>query len=166
VQVKGQMAAADGTSVATPLIAGRVVSLLKDNPEWSAFQVENELMGREGYRVAEGQAAQLGGDRSLVADGTVDGWLKDSFGDGMLAGLDDSDMGQFVESKSNVRIGLPGEKEGAFQVVVARTEGNGRNVELITLLGEQQHVIKARYEGGQRVPGSVSEEFYQPKVAS
>lgn len=165
VLVQGQSALANGTSVATPLVAGQALDLLKKNPEWTAFQVENELMGRVGYRVGEGESASLG-DRSLVGDGSVDPWLKESFGPGLLSGLDDGDMGQFVESKSNVRIGLPGEKEGAFQVVVARTEGEGRNVELITLVGDSQHVVKARYEGGTRVPGSVTEEYYQSKAAA
>lgn len=163
IQADGQAAYANGTSVATPLVAGQAVKLIKENPEWSAFQVENEMMGRLGVRVSEGASSPVG-TNALVGDGSVDPWLQESFGTGLLTGLEDSDMGQFVESKSNVRIGIPGEKEGAFQVVVARTENEGRNVELITLFGDQQHVIKARYEGGQRVEGSLSEEYYQAKA--
>lgn len=163
VQADGQVFYANGTSVATPLVAGRAAQLIKDNPEISAFQVKNELLHREGYQVVEGTAVQTASGLTLSGDGIVEPWFQETLGPGLITGVDSADVAQFINSPNNVLFGLPGEKDGAFQVVAARHEEGGRALKIDSFYGSEHHVLKARYENGSLVPGSVTEEFYKAK---
>lgn len=163
VMADGQVVYANGTSVATPLVAGQAAQLISENPEWSVFQVKNELLHREGHLVREGESATTLSGQSLKGDGIVDSWMQESLGPGLLSGVDSSDVAQFVNSPNNVLFGLPGEKDGAFQVVIARHEDGGRTLQIDSYFGADHHILKARYENGERVAGSVTEEFYRAK---
>lgn len=163
VQADGQVFYANGTSVATPLVAGRAAGLIRNNPDISAFQVKNELLNREGYHVAEGSSVETASGRVLSSDGVVDSWFQETLGPGLITGVDSADVAQFISSPNNVLFGLPGEKDGAFQVVAARHEDGGRTLKLDSFYGDEHHILKARYENGALVPGSVTEEFYKAK---
>ena len=164
VQADGQVMYANGTSVATPLVAGKAADLVKAHPEYSAFTVKNELMNRDGYKVGEGQSQEVGQGHTLSGDGVIDPWMQEVLGSGLLSGVDSGDVAQFVNSPNNVLFGLPGEKDGAFQVVAARSEDGARNLQIDSFFGADHHILKARYENGQKVPGSVTEEYYRARA--
>lgn len=159
----GQVQYANGTSVSTPLVAGQAVKVLNSNPDFSVFQVENALIGQEGYRVGQGESASVvSADQELHGDGDLDPWFVESFGGGVLKGLSDPDIPQFIQSQNNVRVGIPGQTEDVFQVVTARNSEGGRTFQLDTYSGTEQHVVKARFENGLLVQDSVVEEYFKP----
>ncbi len=116
------------------------------------------------YTASAGETVELSGNRRLVGDGSIDGWVRSEFGTGFLSGIDDADVPQFLESKNDHRINLPGDQDGSVQIVTARTEGDHRSFRLDTIFGNSLHTVQANYKNGAFIADSVVETLYLIKA--
>ena len=116
------------------------------------------------YTASSGETVNIGSDRQLVGDGSIDDWVRTEFGTGLLSGIDDADVPQFLESKNDLRIQLPGDQDTSAQILTARTEGDHRTFRLDTIFGNKLHILEANYQNGAFLADSVKESLYLPKA--
>ena len=153
----------DGTSVATPAMAGRAAREIAKHPDSSPFQVESALLGKDGQRLSFGEVSSVkGGTEAFLGDGNVDTLVLNAMGEGFFTGIDDSQVDQFIQAKGkNIRFGVPGDTEDQFQIVTSRETGQGeRTFMLETYMGDgQHHKLSAVHRDGSWQRSEITEEL-------
>lgn len=161
---EGNKSVSQGTSLSVPLVARQVVSMLDQHPQWGSFEVEAELKGELAERVRLGEEKPVPGG-TLKGDGQLDDFVLGQVGSGLLSGIHDESVGQFVQAEGkSFRLVLAGEKPDVAQVVDCRENGEGqRKFVLETHFGASQHIVRAEWTDGAWNPQRTVEEFHSPK---
>ena len=152
----------DGTSLATPIVAGKILEQLEENPDLTPFDIESQLKGLESYQVTDGQIKVSTKGRQLVGDGSLEPFILDKIGDGFVTDIYGAEAKQFAEAtQDNTFFALPGEKDHEFQLISIRVNGNDkRELNVSTYFDEGNHVLRAELSDGTWDPKSVVEELH------
>lgn len=151
-----------GTSLATPIVAGRILEMLEEDPGLSPFEIESSLMGEVAYQVSSGQSVATQNGESLQGDGHIEPYILDELGEGFVTSIVSDEAAQFAEAKQDrTFFGLPGTEDHEFQLVRVAPDTEGRRqLSLETYFDEGYHVLKAKLGDGAWDPKTVTEELH------
>lgn len=153
---------ASGTSFATPIIAGQVVTMQAADPSLTPFDIESKLQGLESTRVFSGEIKATPNGQSLIGDGSLEPYISEKIGEGFVTGITGETADQLVQAtQPRTFFALPGEEDHEFQLVRVSPDPNGvRTLSVDTYFDEGHHVLRAKAKDGAWDPASVTEELH------
>lgn len=151
-----------GTSFAVPIVAGKVVEMIKNNPELSPFDIESRLQGIDSARVSDGGIKITSNGQQLIADGILEPYISEQIGEGFVTDIFGDTAKQLAEARQErTFFGLPGEVDHEFQLVRIAPDPDGvRKLWVDTYFNEGHHVLRASAKDGAWDPKSVVEELH------
>lgn len=157
-----QEGVSDGTSLATPIVAGKVLKTLETHPDLTPFEIEAKLKGLESYRVKDGEIKASENGRQLIGDGVIEPFVLDKIGEGFVTDIFGAEAQQFAAAtQDNTFFALPGEKDHEFQLISIRVNGNDkRELNVSTYFDEGHHVLRAELNESSWDPKTVTEELH------
>ena len=155
-----------GTSLATPIVAGTIMKMLKKNPGLTPFEIESSLKGQIACKVSFSESKPTQNGEMLEGDGRVDSYILDEIGEGFVTNIFGDEASQLARaSKERTFFGLPGTQDHEFQLVRVSPDPDGkRQLTLETYFDEGHHVLRAELKDQNWDPQSVVEELHLDPV--
>ncbi len=151
-----------GTSLATPIVASRVLAMLEEQPDLTPFQIESLLKGETAYQLRSGESTQTANGETLSADGRLESYISEKIGEGFVTDIYGDEATQLAQaSQPRTFFGLPGTEDHEFQLVRVSPDPEGRReLSVETYFDQGYHVLKANLKDGQWDPATVVEELH------